>query len=557
MDEERFAALEARLTSLEEQFAALRKQIFAATGAPAPTPSVVVQRPATRITQTTAVAPPPPRTFNAEAFFGGRFLLFAGALAFLIGVGFFLKYAFDNGWIGPSGRVAIGLFSGIALVYVGDVLFRRDRRYYAQALSGLGAAILYLSLWAAGSYFHLLPLAVTFGAMVLVTAAVMAISLRRNAAVLAFAAIAGGMITPALNAGPSANVTALFAYLAILDTALLYLMARRWPYFEAFAFAGTQLWLFAEMPQNSAWSPEVRVTLIFATVFLLQFTAPAFLRVRRLASARPYEVVMAVLVAGAYYLALYAQLYDTHRMWLTACTVALAALYVCAAVALRERMRETAAAIALALVTIGVGITLTGATEAAAWSVESAALIFLGARMRSIVIRGIGYFAFLFAIGAMQQNMPGGALFRNPRFGALFITALAFGAAARALQRLPQRPYPEKYLAETAEAIAHIFALFAIGFELDAVFPNGLLPISLLMLVYAVCLVVAGFAFKRVFTRWEGLVLFGALILKVFFVDLSSVDTIVRIVSFLALGGVLLAVAFAYQRMQARGGEAG
>jgi uncharacterized membrane protein len=556
MDEERFAALEARLASIEEQVAGLRKEIFGATGAPAPKPSVIVHPPSTPVTQP-AIAPAPPRSaFNAEAFFGGRFLLFAGALAFLIGVGFFLKYAFDNGWIGPSGRVAIGLLSGIALVYGGDVLFRREQRYYAQALAGLGAAILYLSLWAAGSYFHLLPLAVTFGAMVLVTAGVMAISLRRDAALLAFAAIAGGMITPALNAGPSANVTALFAYLAILDTGLLYLVARRWPYFEALAFAGTQLWLFAEMPENSAWSRAVLVTLVFATVFLLQFTVPAFLRVRRLASARPYELVMAVLVPGAYYLALYAQLYGTHRMWMTACTVALAALYLCAAAALRERMRETAAAIALSLVTIGVGITLTGAAEAAAWSIEAAALVFIGARMRSVVIRGIGYFAFLFAIGAMQQDMPGGALFRNPRFGALFITALAFGAAARALQNLPEKPYPEKYLAEATEGIAHIFALLAIGFELDAAFPNGLLPISLLMLGYAVCLVVAGFAFKRVFTRWEGLVLFGALILKVFFVDLSSVDTIVRIVSFLALGGVLLAVAFVYQRMQARG-EAG
>ena len=35
----------------------------------------------------------------------------------LIGVSYFLKFAFENNWIGPAGRIAIGLIAGIALSY--------------------------------------------------------------------------------------------------------------------------------------------------------------------------------------------------------------------------------------------------------------------------------------------------------------------------------------------------------------------------------------------------------------------------------------------------------
>lgn len=540
MDEERLAALEARVEALEREVRAPVKPVVTIKSKPAP--------------EAISVSSLPPRpAFNAEAFLGGRFLLAVGALAFLIGVGFFLKYAFDNGWIGPSGRVAIGLVGGIGLMYAGDRFFRAGQRYFAEALIGLGAAVLYLALWAAGSYFHLLPLGMTFTAMIVVTAGMMTIALARDAQRLAFAAIAGGLLTPALNDGPSPNLVVLFAYLAILDLALLWLVARRWPRFEALAFAGTQLWLLSEMPSDvQSWTSGGAMALLFATIFLVLFTVPAFVRARKLTGVRAYEIVMAVLVPLAYYTELYAQLYTPHRLWLTGATVALAAVYLCAAWVVRGRMRETAAAIALVLVTIGIGITFTGSTEAIAWSVEAAALAIVGARMPSGVIRVLAYVTFLCSIAIMDTGLSGGTLFANPRFATLLVTAIACGAVAGIVERLPDRIYPERYLGEAAEALAHIFFLIAVGYELVAAFHTTLLPISLLMLAYAVVLVGTGFLRKRVFTRWEGLLLFVALVFKVFAFDMSSVDTIVRIVSFLAVGGVLLVVAFLYQRAQAR-----
>jgi uncharacterized membrane protein len=52
--------------------------------------------------------------------------------------------------------------------------------------------------------------------------------------------------------------------------------------------------------------------------------------------------------------------------------------------------------------------------------------------------------------------------------------------------------------------------------------------------------------------RLGGLGLLGLAIAKVFFYDLSALDSIYRVLSFVALGLLLLAGAFAYQRMRPR-----
>jgi len=50
--------------------------------------------------------------FSLEQRIGTRWILIAGIITVIVGVGFFLKYAYDSGWIGPTGRVVIAAFSG-------------------------------------------------------------------------------------------------------------------------------------------------------------------------------------------------------------------------------------------------------------------------------------------------------------------------------------------------------------------------------------------------------------------------------------------------------------
>ncbi|MBK6836975.1 MAG: DUF2339 domain-containing protein [Bacteroidetes bacterium] len=61
-------------------------------------------------------------------------------------------------------------------------------------------------------------------------------------------------------------------------------------------------------------------------------------------------------------------------------------------------------------------------------------------------------------------------------------------------------------------------------------------------------LMVIGIYRQRLNIRLVSIILFGLTIAKVFFYDLSYLDTIHRIVSFIGLGVILILVSFLYQK---------
>src|SRR3954463_3753682 len=71
---------------------------------------------------------------------------------------------------------------------------------------------------------------------------------------------------------------------------------------------------------------------------------------------------------------------------------------------------------------------------------------------------------------------------------------------------------------------------------------------SALWMAYGAMLMIVGFWRSSAFVRWQALVLIAVTTAKVFIYDTSQLDHVYRILSFIALGALLLAVSFAYQR---------
>jgi uncharacterized membrane protein len=67
-------------------------------------------------------------------------------------------------------------------------------------------------------------------------------------------------------------------------------------------------------------------------------------------------------------------------------------------------------------------------------------------------------------------------------------------------------------------------------------------------MLFGAILLGVGFGRRSAFLRWQGLVLLAASVGKVFLVDMSALSQGYRILSFLGLGVLLLAVSFVYQR---------
>ena len=75
----------------------------------------------------------------------------AGAL---LGIAFFLKYAFDNNWIKQGAQVGIGLAIGAGLLAFARRTHGQGYAVFAQGLVGAGLAILYLSVYASYNFYR-------------------------------------------------------------------------------------------------------------------------------------------------------------------------------------------------------------------------------------------------------------------------------------------------------------------------------------------------------------------------------------------------------------------
>ncbi|HEX8685143.1 MAG TPA: DUF2339 domain-containing protein, partial [Pyrinomonadaceae bacterium] len=114
-------------------------------------------------------------------------------------------------------------------------------------------------------------------------------------------------------------------------------------------------------------------------------------------------------------------------------------------------------------------------------------------------------------------------------------------------------------VALSAEAVGFFGARAAAGADAAGLRDVALarqLSLSVVWALYGAGLLAAGYARRARLLRLLGLALLGVTALKVFLLDLSALDRAYRIVSFIVLGAILLAVSYLYQRSQQRAAAA-
>lgn len=519
---------------------------------------------------TEASSAPTRRGLDLESVIAGQWLHRIGIVALLLAVAFFLKYAFDNNWVGPRGRVAIGLVAGTSLLVLSQELLRRGYRYFSEGMAGLGAGVLYLSLFAAWSFYGLLPQPMAFGGMIAVTAAMIAIAVGRDSQSIALLALLGGFLTPAmLSTGRDAQIQ-LFGYLALLNGGLLALARiRNWPSLEPVAFAGTVLYYWG---WHATYYAEERLwrTLAFATLFFVEFSALPVIHTQRLGRIRREQVLLVLLNAFWFLLALHDMLYREHRWALTVAVLLLAAAHLAVARALARSEAGSPsipqllfAGLALTFVTLAIPIRLEGEWIPMAWAVEGAVLVWSGFRTRLSQMRwaGLGLFGVATVRLAMFPLPDPQRFLLNPRFGVFAITVACLGVAVFLAQRnRASQSDRERQAFDLVGLAINVLALWGLSMEVwdvcnrmgsDVGIDAGLarqLGLSLLWTVYAAGLVVCGVRGSSPAVRWQGLALFALVVGKAFFFDLTYLQRAYRIVSFMGLGVLLVAVSFLYQR---------
>lgn len=505
---------------------------------------------------------------DVEALIAGRWLHYVGILAVLFGVSFFLKYAFENNWIGPRGRVGIGLLIGSALFPFSHRLLERGYRYFSEGIAGLGAAVLYLSLWAGWHYYQVFSQSTAFVLMIVVTIATTVVAVGRNSERIAILALIGGAVTPQLVSTGENHEVVLFSYLLVLGGAMLGLARMRdWKTLPPIQFMSTLVYFWGWY-SDFYRSDELLTTVFFATLFFALFAALPVVRSHREGELSTLELGIVLVNALAYLVALRTMLWPAHRWALTIVVVTLAAAHLGVERALPDKntkssqiVRVLFAGLALTFVTLAIPIRLDGKWITIAWAIEGAILIWSGFRIPLFALRAAGFFLFAIAAGRLALiPIPAARFLWNARFAA-FAVAVACFAAARVSAKKSSLTLDatESLLFGGLGIAANVYAIAALSLEIWDVFGRmstlGIdrslaqeLALSTLWLLYALTLLILGVWKKSTAVRWQSLGLLGIVIIKVFLFDLSFLDRFYRIMSFLLLGVALLLISFYYQR---------
>ncbi len=526
-----------------------------------------------------------------ESRIGSHWLNRIGIAALLIGVSYFLKFAFDNNWIGPSGRVAIGLLAGIATVVWSERFRSKGYKAFSFSLKAVGIGTLYLSLWAAFQVYQLVPSGVAFVMMLLVTAATAAMAWAQDAQLLAAFALTGGFSTPLLLSTGQNHEVALFSYVALLDVATLVLVTfKPWRRLLVMSYAGTLL-LYVGWYLRFYDRSQLGLTLGFATLFFAVFAVAPLIALQPedelpVFSAMP--AIVAFVNAGVYFLQAYAMIEEVDKTYMAWFALALAAVYIFLSRQMHSRKisAETSRilhflhlAVAIGFITAAVPIRLDTHWITLGWFIEAGVLLWIGNRVKSDFLNVFALAAL--ALGVVRllliDNFESTQVIFNMRMATHFVAVAVLGAVAWYTSKR------EDEAARTVGAVAtvalNVLALAALSHEVTDSYTRQisvLHPVqsaytarawrpqyydslhridierdftySALWMAYGAMLMVLGFLRRSAFVRWQALLLIAATIAKVFMHDVFELDRGYRIVSFIVLGALLLAISFAYQR---------
>ncbi len=527
---------------------------------------------------------------SLESRIGSQWFNRIGILATLIGMAWFLKLAIDNQWIGPVGRVLIGLLAGATLIAWSERFRNHGYAVFSYSLKAVGSGILYLSLWAAFSLFHLLPSTVAFAAMILVTAFNAFIAWRQDAELLALYAIVGGFSTPLLLSTGENHEVALFSYLFLLNAATLLLVALRpWSRLLFGSALGT-CFLFIAWYGEYYSSAQFTLTAFFLTLFFAIFAlAPFLIQINADADIKKsgwdgLVLVVLPIANGAltfigFYVMFEGSTFPWAEPWLA---VAFSAIYLALSrLPARGKSNDSLQlvsalhlAAAVVFLTLAIPLKAHGRWLTIGWLIEGAALLWVARNMRSMLLRWLSILCLLLGLCALLTVNPAAstAPVFNARFGtycaAIAVFAFVAFIASPRYRDIPsessERIIPWHTLALAAALITNALLLLAVSLEIhnfwwslrwhgdDALSHNfhiyAQFTYSAFFMLYGATLLTAGFAQRSAFLRWQAMVLLAATIGKVFVVDVSELSQGFRVLSFLGLGALLLTVSFIYQR---------
>jgi uncharacterized membrane protein len=535
--------------------------------------------------------PPPPidpiSRIEFERVFGGRVLAWVGGLATLLGVIFLMRSAVDSSWFTEEVRTLMAAFGSLLLLGFGVWLHeRRGRLEVARMAVAVALPGLYATTVIATQTYDLIPPVIGLEAAALIGIVGVLIAVRWSSMLVASVGMLGALAAPILAGAGMDGGSIAFVALA-LAASVGVLLWQRWNWLALGAFA-------VSAPQLIAWVAESRyiglfggageggepVLLVLAVLagFWLLYAAAAFGYELRSRSEEKLPVSSwllllssSILVVGLGCIVISDD--STSSLALNAWIFGFAGAHLLlGGAAIRFGVHREIGSLltggGIALGSIGAANAFDGPMLVAVWSGLAAAFAYMSTRVdrspapalstaQRLLIGAFGFLGLAIVHMLVVEAPPNAIVEGVADLGSSLVAIACCAGAAIACWYWGREIEPTTATVSGFLGSAGFVYLGSVGI-IDAIGDNaggeareiGQAWMSAFWTAAGLGAVVWGMVRRSVNARLGGLALLAVAIVKVWTYDLSELEELARALSFVALGLLLLAGAFAYQRFK-------
>ena len=422
---------------------------------------------------------------NFEKYIGENLFGKIGILIFIIGIGFFVKYAIDQNWINETARTLMGYAVGAGMLVLAERLHKRYHTF-SSLLAGGAFGIYYLITAIAFHYYALFSHTMAFVILCATTIFMSAVSVLYDRKELAVTALVGGFIAPFIISTDSSSIISLQIYITILNIGMFCLaMYKKWAILPMVSFAFTYIILWGTTALGSFSDSEAVTTyptlFAFATLFYVIFLLPVVFILRTQYGENTRLGLLGIITANSFMYLIYGDFLLQHFEASSDTTAYLAFfiaavnlsihLYLRFRVEGQDTLRNLMLGLAVTFASMGIPILFSAANVLMVWAAESVLLLWLFTKEKNRIYELASAVLLLLTLGALAYyrttdtfiHDTGDSLFFNGAFFVTTFVSIAYYVVAVIMQ------FNKELFSDTKRLIAYTpcnAIAYALGFSI-------------------------------------------------------------------------------------------
>lgn len=503
----------------------------------------------------TSVSEPESEESDIANWFKDNLLLKVGVLLILLGFGWFVSYAFAHDWIGPVGRITLGVVLGTLVTLFGTFRLGKNQ-LQGRALTVLGTALVIISILAGEYYYQFFTSGVVLALVFIISLYVTVTSAGHDDEKLAVYGVVVSLFAPYFSHSFGMDRITLFFYLFFASVAAIWVTVyKKWKSVTLVGLTGVFMYSLGYVFAGSVGSYEYKYFLLWLGYGLsLVYMATNIWNMVQNALELDMEdlyisVINTIMILG-FTTIIIPEIYQSLVLVVWMLVFALTGFFVFMKTR-NEKLFYIHSGIAVLFLGIATAIELSGPTLVIAFAIESAILT-VATYIITNNIKITEYMSLTIALPVMlsMQSVYSSA-WRTSIFHSDFVVLVLMTVLLAVLGeffRLNDRGQSEgAKIHNVALATSSAYAFALVWLCSHTLIQDNDTAVFFSLFVYTI--VGLGTHFYGLFNshntlRKYGMTVLVLVVLRLLLVDVWNMDLVLRVVTFIVLGAMFMSSAF-------------